>query len=269
MKIDCYIHADWLGYDVPAMIKHYDELGIDRAWVLTWEQVDGLNKSYQHLSYERMRLACKQHPGRLVPFYAPDPRRPDAEERLREAIKKGLKGFGECKVRVCVDNPDLVKLFRIAGDAGLPVLLHMDKAIPPDYDYWYLHDIDRLDRVLEMLPNVNFVGHGPGFWRYVSGDEGSAGENYPTGKVTPGGKLPKLLKRHRNLYCDLSAGSGLGGISRDRAWGKRFLIRHSDRVMYGTDFFDRKLLDYLEGLALPPAVRRRIMGANAAKLTPK
>ncbi|MGD0783706.1 MAG: hypothetical protein ABSA30_12685 [Candidatus Aminicenantales bacterium] len=121
-----------MGYDVKKVIAHLDALGLDRACVLTWELVNGLEPwGYQHLSFQEMWEACKRYPDRLVPFYAPDPRRPDAERALREAIKKGLKGFGECKLRMCLDEPDLVKLFRIAGDAGLPVLLHLTKAMPP------------------------------------------------------------------------------------------------------------------------------------------
>ncbi len=269
MRIDCHIHVNLMGYDARMMIEHYDALDIDQAWVLTWEEVRGLTKYYQHLSCDEMMDACKRYPKRLVPFYAPDPRRRDAEKVLREAIRKGLKGFGECKVRVCLENPDLIRLFRIAGDAGLPVLLHMEKPQPPNYDLWYNHDIDALGRVLEMLPHVNFIGHGPGFWRHVSGDEDAVPETYPKGKVKPGGKLLKLLKKNRNLHCDLSAPSGLNAISRDRAWGKRFLLRYSARILYGTDQFDRQHLDYLEGLNLDSHVMRRIMGRNAVKLLPR
>ena len=269
MRIDCHNHVNWLGYDAKRIIAHLDALGIHQVWLHTWEEVIGQLSDYEHLSYEDMWKACRRHPDRFVPFYAPDPRRPNAQRSLRSAIRKGLKGFGECKVRICVDNPDLVQLFRIAGDAGLPVMLHLDKAMPPDYRQWYNHDIDGLGRVLEMLPHVNFVGHGPGFWRHVSGDEDGDPSPYPKGKVTPGGKMPRLLRRHPNLCCDLSAGSGLNAISRDRAWGRRFLVRHADRILYGTDQFDRKHLDYLEGLKLDRRVMRRIMGGNAARLLPQ
>lgn len=267
MRIDCHIHVNWLGYDAKKLIGHYDSLGIDKVWLLTWEEVNGLTFHYQHLCFEDMWAAYKRYPARIIPFYAPDPRRPDAERALREAIKKGIKGFGECKVRVCLEDPDLNKLFRIAGDAGLPVLIHMDKPLPPNFDYWYNYGIDGLGRVLEALPNTNFVGHGPGFWRYVSGDEDHNMSEYPKGKVKPGGKLLKLLNRHKNLWCDISAGSGLGAISRDREWGKKFLINYCDRILYGTDCFDRTHLDYLEGLNLDARVMRKIMGENAMSLT--
>src|SRR3989304_1855884 len=100
MRVDCHIHVNWYGYDAKKMIAHYDALGIDKAWVLTWEEVNGLIPHYQHLSFDEMWAACKRYPDRLIPFYAPDPRRPDAERVLRGAIRKGLKGFGECKLRI-------------------------------------------------------------------------------------------------------------------------------------------------------------------------
>ena len=87
--------------------------------------------------------------------------------------------------------------------------------------------------------------------------------------MKPGGKLLKLLKKYKNLHCDLSAGSGLNAISRDPAWGKRFLLRYSDRILYGTDMFDRHHLDYLESLKLDRRIMRRIMGGNAMKLLPR
>jgi len=266
VKIDCHVHVNWQGYDATKVIAHMDKLGIDQAWVLTWEMVNGLQVGYQHLSMQEMWAACRKYPRRLLPFHAPDPRRPDAERLLREEIRRGLRGFGECKVRTCIDDPDLVRLFRIAGDAGLPVLLHLGKAEPPEYAHWYLHGIDGLARVLDMLPHVNFVGHGPGFWRYISGDEARDPSGYPKGKVTPGGKLLHLLRRYKNLYCDLSAMSGLNAISRDPEWGRRFLIRYRTRILYGTDMFDRRHLDYLESLRLDATTMRLIMGENAQRL---
>lgn len=269
MKIDVHMHVDWQGYDADKVVAHLDGVGIAKAWLLTWENVDGLSNYYIYLSYERMMAAVKKHPKRLIPFYAPDPRNPRAEQRLLAAIKKGLMGFGELKVQVSLEHPGLLRLFRICSDHGLPVLVHMDKAIPPDYGQWYCIDIDALGRVCDLFPQVNFVGHGPGFWRYVSGDEDQNPAAYPTGKVKPGGKLLKLLRKHKNLHCDLSAGSGLNAISRDPAWGKRFLLRHSDRIMYGTDDFNRSHLDYLTGLNLPKSVMNRIMGRNALTLLPR
>ena len=44
------------------------------------------------------------------------------------------------------------------------------------------------------------------------------------------------MDKYPNLYGDLSAGSGARAISRDMAFGREFLIRRADRLMFGTDF---------------------------------
>ena len=44
------------------------------------------------------------------------------------------------------------------------------------------------------------------------------------------------MDTYPNLYGDLSAGSGAGAIGRDEAFGREFLIRRADRVMFGTDY---------------------------------
>ena len=94
-----------------------------------------------------------------------------------------------------------------------------------------------LERVLKAFPKVNFLGHGPGFWASISGDvvEKDLG-GYPTGPVKPGGALDRLFDHYPNLWGDLSAGSGAGALSRDRAFAQAFLTRRAERLLFGTDY---------------------------------
>ena len=74
------------------------------------------------------------------------------------------------------------------------------------------------------------------FWSAISGDANE--ENwmgYPSGPVTPGGKLPELLRKHDNLWGDISAGSGNNALVRDKDFGFRFLEEFQDRLLFGTD----------------------------------
>jgi uncharacterized protein len=126
---------------------------------------------------------------------------------------------------------------------------------------------------LKSHPACNFIGHGPGWWAAISGDmtERDFGA-YPKTKVAPGGAIDRLMEIYPNLYGDLSAGSGAGAISRDLEFGREFLIRRQDRIMFGTDFlappqvvpqfelFEQKLAD------LPSAVKAKIFRENARKL---
>jgi predicted TIM-barrel fold metal-dependent hydrolase len=168
---------------------------------------------------------------------------------------------------VRIDNPDAVALFRLAGEFGWPVLFHIDYW-HPGVGFWYYHDLPAFEQVLRDCPEVTFVGHGPGFWRHISGNAGSAEPGYPKGKVTRGGLLLKLLRKYPNLYCDLSAHSGLNAISRDHDFGRQFLLDHADRIMYGTDMFTSEHIEYLRSLELPKKVFRAITRKNALKLVP-
>ena len=51
--------------------------------------------------------------------------------------------------------------------------------------------------------------------------------------VTPGGALDRLLKQYSNLYCDLSEPGGYSAIARDRAFGREFILRHANRLLFG------------------------------------
>ena len=69
-----------------------------------------------------------------------------------------------------------------------------------------------------------------------------------------------------NLFADLSAGSGLKAIARDRQFGFDFLIEFADRLLFGRDFFDSRLMDHLKDLNLPEDVFARITCRNAQRL---
>src|SRR5437868_631249 len=83
-----------------------------------------------------------------------------------------------------------------------------------------------------------------GFWREVSGDA-SVREMYPHDPVQPGGRLPGLLDQFPNLWCDLSAPSGLNAMSRDPNHARRFIETYQDRVLFGRDYWDDALLGFL------------------------
>jgi predicted TIM-barrel fold metal-dependent hydrolase len=44
-----------------------------------------------------------------------------------------------------------------------------------------------------------------------------------------------LLADYENMYADLSAGSGLGALSRDEEFTRGFLQRHRKKLLFATD----------------------------------
>ena len=96
--------------------------------------------------------------------------------------------------------------------------------------------------------------------------------NPPTyaGNDAPGA-LDHLLKTYKNLYCDLSAGSGAGAISRDLTFGREFLLRHQDRILFGTDYLAPKqdvpqFELFQSKIELPGDVVAKISSDNARQL---
>jgi predicted TIM-barrel fold metal-dependent hydrolase len=68
----------------------------------------------------------------------------------------------------------------------------------------------------------------------------------------------------------LSAGSGASAITRDPKFGREFLIRRQDRLMFGTDFLapgqDVPQLELFAKLDLPADAAEKIFRANARRL---
>lgn len=211
---------------------------------------------------------------RLIPFCCVDPRTSFSGgakalvAMLKKFIDAGAKGFGEHKAGVAFDDPRNMQLYAACAELGLPLLFHIDNQRNLDKP-----GLPGLAKALAEHPGCNFIGHGPGWWASISGDATQADlGGYPKGPVAAGGAIDALMDKFPNIYGDLSAGSGAGSISRDLAFGREFLIRRQDRIMFGTDFlapkqavpqfelFEQKLAD------LPAEVRAKIFRDNARKL---
>ena len=281
--IDAHGHVNWYGYDAKRLVANMDQHGIAVMWLLTWEVPDDETsddmKAVLWPGRNDMPLrdaldAVAQFPDRFVPFYAPDPRRRGALGRLAAAVKHhGVRGCGELKCRLMLDDPCALELFHFCGEAKLPVIFHMDVPLPRralgrDPGYWYCCDWENLARALELCPRTIFIGHAPGFWREISGGADASPEQYPAGPVKPGGRLWKYLRRYPNLYCDLSANSALRALRRDQRVARRLLTTYGERCLFGRDFFDGALLDFLRSCALPQRSWDCVTRENALRLVP-
>jgi predicted TIM-barrel fold metal-dependent hydrolase len=160
-----------------------------------------------------------------------------------------------------LDDPRALELFRCAGRLGCPVVLSL--VYQP---IWYGGGADPLERAWRACPETIFIGHAPGFWRYLSGDEATEPAVYPKGTIQPGGRLLDLFDAYPNLCADLSAGSGLNALKRDVAFAYDFLLRYADRLLYGRDDKGNALQIFLRSLDLPQAVLDKLFYQNALRL---
>ena len=58
---------------------------------------------------------------------------------------------------------------------------------------------------------------------------------YPTYPIDEEGAVPKLMRKHGNILCDLSAGSGHNALARDPEHAIAFLTEFQDRALFGLD----------------------------------
>lgn len=214
----------------------------------------------------------RPHRDRLIPFCSVDPRtsyvggHKGVVEMFRQYVDAGAKGCGEHKPGVPMDDPRNIAIFRACAEVQLPVLFHLDNLRNTDAP-----GLPGLEKVLREVPEIPFIAHGPGWWASISGGISAADlGGYPKGPVQPGGAIDALMDKYPNIYGDLSAGSGAGAILRDPEFGRQFLIRRADRLMFGTDFLapgqDVPQLELFRTMELPSDVQAKIFRDNARRL---
>ena len=167
-------------------------------------------------------------------FGATDVTKPDAEKILTQAVKSGAKGFGELKFPVAADGPEMRRVYDLAAELNVPVLIHFQEIGQPAAPGGYNTGIKRFAAILKAYPKTKFIGHADAFWANVSADYHEQ-EAYPTGPIVPGGVSDKLLSDYPNLFADTSANSANNALSRDPHFTKDFLKRHQDKLHFGSD----------------------------------
>jgi predicted TIM-barrel fold metal-dependent hydrolase len=281
--IDIHTHLGtfYYGKELTAdeLVRMMDQHGVERACVLPL--VSPESSPYPQTT-ESAIAAHKRFPDRLVPFCCVDPRcstmpplRPghvvgtkgiiDILKRYQDA---GCRGLGEHKTGLPFDHPQLMLLYEACNELGLPILFHLDDIRNPDTP-----GLPRLERVLKTFPDLPLIGHAAGFWASISGDATIADfgryPEVPT-PIAPGGALDRLMARYANLYGDLSEPGGERAIARDRAFGRDFIMRRADQLLFGTDFLmpgqQVAQFDLFDSLNLPDEVQYKVYRGNALRL---
>ncbi len=286
MIIDAHNHPDWHKHDLSRFLENMSANNIDVTWLLSWDcPRDEYDVAYLHclpptdetegaIPFSRCLNYAERAPGKFVLGYAPDPRKPDAIDKLDAAVSiYGVRVCGELKLRMMYDNPDALRMFRWCGEHSIPVTVHIDYEFDngrkyPRPNYWYGGGIEAFERAVQKCPETTFLGHAPGFWAHISGDDLAEKEAYPRGPIVPGGKLIQMLRDYPNLYCDMSAGSCHTALSRDLEFTKDFLLEFKDRCLYARDYFDSIHQELLNSLGLPADVLEQIYSGNALRLVP-
>ncbi len=198
------------------------------------------------------------------------PDSPDALYEIEKYLKLGAVIIGELKFGVECDSPEMQKIYQLAQNYNVPVLMHWQYKM---YNYGF----ERFYKMLEKFPKVNFIGHAQTWWANIDKNHADQSMLYPKGPVTAGGITDRYLSDYANMYGDLSAGSGLNALTRDEGHAKLFLERHQDKLVYGSDCEDPSglasagcagAMDIAEVRKLVPdkKIVRKLLYENAKKL---
>ena len=207
-----------------ANITHLDGAGITKANLLTRGPVQ-----------EQVKAVDALAPGRFTWFSTFDITRPEAEAQLTQAVKDGAQGFGELKFHVAADGPELRRMYALAADLKVPLLVHFQEVDHFEGEgTWSTGFAKVFESILKAYPKTTFIGHADAFWANVSAGYHNEAA-YPSGPIARGGITDKLLGDYPNLFGDCSANSGNNALSRDPSFTPDFLKRHQDKLLMGSD----------------------------------
>ncbi len=275
--IDIHQHTNYQGRSDEHLIAHQRAMGVTTTILLPAGKVASVPSTHGGMSNglagkvgvnaDALRLA-EANRGE---FFFGANEITDAEEapRVIEAyLKKGALLIGEQKFGVECDSEASQRLYALAAEFGVPILLHFQHKT---YNLGY----ERLHAMLEKFPKTAFIGHAQTVWANI--DKADDGSNlYPKGKVTPGGLTERYLQDYPNFYADMSAGSGLNALNRDEDFTRGFLERNQDKILYGSDCADHLgrgpgcqgagTLAAIRKLCPDKAAERKILFGNSRKL---
>ena len=252
------------------LLEWMDEHDIEKAVLLPLTSPE--SSSFLLLTGPALK-AAKDHPDRFIPFCSIDPRTSlrgglkGFVDVIKRWVDQGAKGFGEHKVGLNFDDPLMMRVYEACQDVGIPLLFHLEAVRGMDEP-----GLPRLEHAIATFPKLNFIGHGPGWWASISGDIKTKKDlgSYPKGPVVTGGAIDRLMQKYPNIYGDLSAGSGANSISRDKKFGRDFMIRRQDRLMFGTDYLQPgqavPQFEVFDSLDLPKETQAKVFRKNAERI---
>jgi len=276
--IDIHQHVAYSGRPDPVLLAHQRAMGITTTILLpagrsvnTPSTHAGVANGLQAeaLGNEACFRFAEAHRGEFSFAANEVPDVDGAVAEIERYLKLGGLMIAEQKFGVECDSPAMQRIYEVARAFDVPVLMHWQFRM---YNYGF----ERFHRMLEKYPRVRFIGHAQTWWANI--DKGHADQSvlYPKGPVTPGGLTDRYLADYPNMFGDLSAGSGLNALTRDEAFTRDFLVRHQDKLLYGSDCNDRdgggpkcqgtQTIATIRRLAASRTIERKLLHGNALKV---
>jgi uncharacterized protein len=218
--LDTHLH---LRRDPDSCFTHIQGCGVTNAVLLT-----------RVADEEKAKHEMERRPGHFVRSVSADPSQPGTPDTIRKAIEDGAVSVGEMKYHVALDSPEMHRVYDVCAEMQVPVMMHIQNFPHFAGELPYNTGYPQFDKVLKAFPKTIFIGHGDLFWAHISADV-PTDRGYPSGPIKPGGLTDKFLSDFPNLYADMSANSGNNALSRDPAFSRAFIVRHRNKLIFGSD----------------------------------
>lgn len=277
--IDIHQHTNYWQRDTEQTIAHQRKMGVTQTILLpagsaVSRKSTGAGK-YNGLGgvgaggNESVAVMARSYKGELYHGANEVTDLPQARTEIAKYLEQGAIIIGEQKFGVECDSAASQRLYAMAAEYRVPILLHFQHGT-------YNRGFDRLHKMLEKFPKTNFIGHAQTWWANIDKNHTDQKVLYPKGKVTRGGLTDRYLADYPNMFADMSAGSGLNSLLRDEEHTRGFLDRHQEKILYGSDCADAvgegpkcqgaRTIAAIRRLAPNKKATRRILYENAKKL---
>jgi predicted TIM-barrel fold metal-dependent hydrolase len=276
--IDIHQHLGYSGRVDDVLLAHQRAMGVSKTILLPAGRP--VNRPSTHngvanglqakaLGNEACYRFAKAHRKHYLFAACEVPDLPDAPQEIEKYLKLGGVAVAELKFGVECDSPEMQRLYELAADYRVPVLMHWQHKM-------YSYGFERFGTMLAKYPRTTFIGHAQTWWANIDKNHNDQSVLYPKGKVTPGGLTDRYLGDYPNMYGDLSAGSGLNAFTRDEDQAREFIQRHQDKLLYGSDCNDlvgqgakcsgAQMIAAIRRLSPNKEVERKLLYRNAKRV---
>lgn len=231
-------------------LEAMDEAGV-------WKVVSLDGRSEDDFYKEHLRISHSVAEDRFIIFFRPDFSKIDEPnfgeneaDKLEQAVEAGLRGIKISKSLglqhsdnsgelIRVDDPRIDPIWARAGDLGIPVLMHISDPKA------FFTPIDRYNERYDELgahPDWGFSGPEYPEKEELLRQRNRVFERHPdtTFIATHMANLPEelgrvsmWLEKYPNMYVDIDA--RISELGRQPYTARKFMIKHQDRVLFGTD----------------------------------
>lgn len=258
--IDLHQHIDYTTQHLARAVRILDAAGIGVSVNLSGATVTRPAKGGPSAFERNKEIADRLHPGRFLHYFNLDYKgwdEADFSERaggqVEEAVRLGAAGLKEFKrlglnlrdgggKLIKIDDPKLDAVWSKCGELGLPVSIHVADPrafwLPfnernerwkelRDHKPWWFGDTNRYPPRMELLNALNRVIERHPKTRFVCVHFANNAEELEW--------VDASLSRYPNMMADLAARiPEVGRHDPDKV--RALLIKHQDRIVFGTDF---------------------------------